>query len=270
MTYVKLKCGNCDLDFEYPLKFYNFQKKKNKTKWFCSKTCYKNNIKPTLVEKKCLFCNNMFMGKLGKKSTNFCNTKCGRKYSQSFVNRKKVSDSLKLFFKNNPRVKTIKEFENRCAVCKKIFTSQKFSRRTCSKICFNKRLVEGGKNSASVQSKDRRSKNEIYFSELCKDKFHNILVNEPMFNGWDADVILPDIKIAILWNGKWHYEKITEKHSVEQVQNRDKIKLDEIKRSGYDSYTIKDMGKFNKKFVEKEFIKFNEWLRGRMTNAPLS
>jgi hypothetical protein len=96
------------------------------------------------------------------------------------------------------------------------------------------------------------------------------LVNEPIFNGWDADVILPIQKIAILWNGKWHYEKITKKHSVEQVQNRDKIKLDEINHLGYDSYIIKDLGKFNKKFVENEFHKFNKWLRGRMTNAPLS
>lgn len=38
-----------------------------------------------------------------------------------------------------------------------------------------------------------------------------------MFNGWDADIIIEDLKIAILWNGKWHYEKITEKHSVSQV-----------------------------------------------------
>ena len=32
-----------------------------------------------------------------------------------------------------------------------------------------------------------------------------------IFNGWDADIILTDLKIAILWNGKWHYEKLTKK-----------------------------------------------------------
>ena len=73
-----------------------------------------------------------------------------------------------------------------------------------------------------------------------------------------------------MWNGKWHYEKITKKHSVEQVQNRDKIKLDEIKNLGYDSYIIKDLGSFDKKFVEDEFIKFNKWLCGRMIDAPSS
>jgi hypothetical protein len=115
---------------------------------------------------------------------------------------------------------------------------------------------KGGLASVASQSKKKRSKNEIYFYELCKDKFNKVLSNEPMFNGWDADVIIEDIKTAILWNGKWHYEKIKKEHSVEQVQNRDKIKLMEIENMGYKSYVIKDLGKANKEFVEKEFKKF--------------
>ena len=64
----------------------------------------------------------------------------------------------------------------------------------------------------------------------------------------------------MLWNGKWHYEKITNKHSVEQVQNRDKIKCKEIYTKGWIPYIIKDLGKFNKNFVQKEFEKFLEFL----------
>ena len=75
-----------------------------------------------------------------------------------------------------------------------------------------------------------------------------VLNNEPMFNGWDA----PDFKLAILWNGKWHYESIAG-HSVRQVQNRDAIKAKEIASCDYTLYVIKDMGKHNKTFVEKEF-----------------
>ncbi len=60
----------------------------------------------------------------------------------------------------------------------------------------------------------------------------------------------------MLWNGKWHYEKITEQHSVKQVKNRDKIKIKEIKEKGYTPYVIKDMGKTNRKFVDDEFEKF--------------
>lgn len=86
------------------------------------------------------------------------------------------------------------------------------------------------------------------------------MANEQKFNGWDADVIIEDLKIAVLWNGKWHYEKITQKHSVKQVQNRDNIKIKEIIKCGYIPYIIKDMGKYKKSFVEEEFEKFLNYL----------
>jgi hypothetical protein len=120
---------------------------------------------------------------------------------------------------------------------------------------------EMGKKSVSIQSKNRRSKNEIYFAELCKKRFNEVKFNEPMFNGWDADIVIEDLKLAVLWNGKWHYEKITEKHSVEQVQNRDKIKQQEIIKSGYEFYVIKDMGKYKKEFVENKFKEMLAFLK---------
>jgi DNA-directed RNA polymerase subunit RPC12/RpoP len=127
-----------------------------------------------------------------------------------------------------------------------------------------------GKNKGKILSKEqkekrkkrinfgivKRSQNEIYFGNLCKKHFKKVLFNEEIFNGWDADVIIEDIRTAVLWNGKWHYEKIMKKHSVEQVQNRDRLKIIEIEKCGYKSYIIKDMGRYNKEFVEKEFKNF--------------
>lgn len=109
---------------------------------------------------------------------------------------------------------------------------------------------KGGKISAKNQS--RRSKNEVYFSELCKNYF-DITTNEPYFDGWDADIIIHSKKIAILWNGNWHYKQISRTQSLLQVQTRDKIKTDIIIQHGYIPYVIKDTGKYNKKFVEQEF-----------------
>lgn len=122
-----------------------------------------------------------------------------------------------------------------------------------------KKFQYSGKKSAAIQSEKRRSKNEIEFCTLCENNFKNVLHNQPIFNGWDADIILEDYKIAILWNGAWHYKKITKKHSVKQVQNRDKIKIKEIINKGYKPYIIKDMGKYNKSFVENEFNKFRKF-----------
>jgi hypothetical protein len=138
----------------------------------------------------------------------------------------------------------------------------------CNLSCSTKyRMKNGlavymGKCSAKSQSEKRRSKNEIYFAELCEQHFNNIKTNEVIFNGWDADIILENEKIAVLWNGKWHYEKLNKKHSVKQVQNRDTIKIKEIKEAGYIPYVIKDMGKYNKYFVEEKFIIFKQYIAG--------
>ena len=109
---------------------------------------------------------------------------------------------------------------------------------------------KGGKVSATRQCK--RSQNEIYFSELCAKEFE-ITTNEPYFDGWDADVIIHSEKTAILWNGIWHYKQIAKTQSLNQVQARDKIKTAIIYKYGYIPYVIKDMGKYNKAFVEQDF-----------------
>ena len=103
------------------------------------------------------------------------------------------------------------------------------------------------------------SKNEIAFCELCENYFgkENVLHNEPMFNGWDADIIIPEHKLAILWNGPWHYRKITAKHSLEQVQTRDRLKQVEIANCGYTCYIIKDIkGNADLNKVNAEFNAF--------------
>jgi hypothetical protein len=151
-------------------------------------------------------------------------------------------------------VKNNKTYPVKCICCGKDFLSSKKNSKCCSLSC-------SARIGVKVQSQNRRSKSEIYFSELCDKDFKNIKTNEPMFNGWDADIILNDQKIAVLWNGKWHYEKITNKHSVLQVQNRDLIKIKEIIKFGYKPYVIKDVGKFRKWFVEKEYENFIKWMK---------
>lgn len=122
-------------------------------------------------------------------------------------------------------------------------------------------LHNGGCKGIQHQGDLRRSKNEIEFCKLCEEYFNNVKHNESIFNGWDADIIIEDIKFAVLWNGPWHYKQITKSHSVKQTQNRDKIKIKEIKESGWTPYIIKDMGKANKDFVKEKFDEFLKYLK---------
>ncbi len=154
---------------------------------------------------------------------------------------------------------------NKCAVCGiDIFVPGVYKSRTyCSPTCAGK---VNGKKSAAL--KVLRSKNEVLFYELCLSKYPDAIHNQPIFDGWDADVIIPSLKLAILWNGIWHYkDKLSSNHSLKQVQSRDSIKLQKIKEHGYESYVIKDMGKYNPDFVKQEFEKFLEYISSKVLQA---
>lgn len=233
-----------------------------------TKEKYSKNIK------KCLFCDKDLPYE--KRNNKFCNRSCSASYNNKEIKNNENYNNIRkiknLKIKKSLLGKGHDDVEIKCEFCGNNFIvkyskrKQKFCNKSCStKFRMSKKenidfMREIGRKSANKQSKNRRSKNEKYLSELCEKYFKSVRTNETIFNGWDADIIVDDIKVAILWNGKWHYEKITEKHSVKQVQNRDKIKIKEIKRFGYTPYIIKDMGRENKEFVEKEFEKIKKSL----------
>ena len=72
-----------------------------------------------------------------------------------------------------------------CPICKKEFQPTRSSAKLCSKQCSNdlwrtdeyrKNAKENGKigGKISATSQSRRSKNEIYFSELCSTSFKGL------------------------------------------------------------------------------------------------
>ncbi len=187
----------------------------------------------------------------------YCSRSCANGHIHTKEWNEKISKTISKNRYGNKRIKT------HCKMCDNILSKGNKSGycnhhysiyRVLSEETKEKQR-ESGRKSSEIQRETRRSKNEKLFCEMCEQHFKNVKHNEPIFNGWDADIILEDLKIAVLWNGKWHYESIGG-HSVEQVQNRDQIKLKEIKIFGYTAYIIKDMGKYNLSLVQEEFDKF--------------
>ncbi len=224
------------LSFEYVFNFIREQGDE-----MISKTYNNSNEKFTI---KCCNCDNLYLQNFSRYSRGYRHKNCPiAKYKKP----------LKLL----PKI---------CDFCKESFQPNFGIQKMCSLNCVkkNEQMQEYKDNAKlngrkggliSAQKQNRRSKNEIYFSELCEQHFGKDLVttNEKFFDGWDADVIIHSIKVAVLWNGSWHYKKITRKHSLEQVQTRDYLKNKIIEKYGYSPYTIMDLGKFNRKFVEQEF-----------------
>lgn len=160
--------------------------------------------------------------------------------------KQQISQTLREGYKN-------KRYKNQiqtriCIVCKKPFIYKKGenTKKICSDECRKEYLqnrsdymTKEGKQKISINARKvveklgelKRSKNEKKFCELCEKYFNNVEHNKPIFNGWDADIIIHDYKIAILWNGAWHYKQISKSSSLVQIQNRDVIKMNEIKNT---------------------------------------
>ena len=110
---------------------------------------------------------------------------------------------------------------------------------------------------------NNRGKGEIYFADLCIKYFgeDNILCNEKIFkdkNGglWDADIVIKSLKLAILYDGVFHFKQVKKGMNLNQIKSRDRIKRRVISDNGYKYYTVKDLGRFNKNFVINEFNLF--------------
>lgn len=132
-----------------------------------------------------------------------------------------------------------------CVLCDSPFKTTITRNR---KICFNEVCKTNylaffnsirGKKSAAKRTK--RSKEEIKLFELCKKLDKDVKNNIVISDGWDADIVFEDRKIAILWNGPWHYQEMPHKnHSLKQVQNRDKIKADLFQKLGWKVIVFED------------------------------
>lgn len=240
-------CNNCGKLFQK--RRSEIVKSKNN---YCSRSCaakvnnkVKKSPKENFKQIKCYGCKNILTVK----------SNCAFKYCDTC----KDNNTKKY---NNKKVYNFKRKE--CVRCNINLSCTKRGKYclTCKPIVIKEISIASGQKSAAKSN--RRSKNEIYFHSLCQSEWDNITCNEPFFDSkygkWDADVILHTYKIAVLWNGIWHYKQVRAKHSLLQVQARDKIKIDSIISAGYTPYVIKDLGKYNKKFVEEQFIIFKQFI----------
>lgn len=221
------------------------------------------NLEQWLSEKhQCERCGKVMTEYYG--SGRFCSRFCANSISHSEETKKKISDGLnkseaKTNYYLNKKLNNILKYDSNpdyCVICGARIDYENRGRKTCSDECL--KILNHNNGVKASHKKCKRSKNEIAFCNLCEEYFgkENVLHNEPIFNGWDADIILPKFKIAVLWNGPWHYVKVTKSHKLLQTQNRDRLKAIEIEKCGYTLYIIKDDSKKEYNKVVNEFNLF--------------
>lgn len=197
-------------------------------------------------------------------SGRFCSRECANSKKHSEETKEKIRNSMNASAALNYHSSAVERYYHnprRCKICNSIIPYENRNRCTCSDTCLAIRYHDAGVTAAKLLCK--RSKNEIEFFNLCEKHFGEgkVFHNLPIFNGWDADIIIPQVNIAVLWNGPWHYIKLMESHNLKQVQNRDYMKIKEIKKCGYTPYIIKDVGEYSLSKVFEEFNKFLLYLK---------
>lgn len=214
------KCLFCHSDMPY-LSLANRIKRK-----FCSKSCAAKNNNQMRLQTKTVYQKGL------KKEI-----KCSICFSDIIVGK---NANIKNFKCNNCKIK--KTYIKICILCEKQFntkTKRKCCSNECSYILKKQASSLGGRKSASKCI--RRSKDEIKLYNLCKDYFNSVRHNEIIKDGWDADIIVDDYKLAILWNGAWHYKQLSfNNHSLSQVQTRDKIKYKILTSDGWNVIIFED------------------------------
>ncbi len=123
-------------------------------------------------------------------------------------------------------------------------TKNSFCGSSCS-ATFNNKL----------KRKSRRSKIEAKFYNLIVKEFPdlNILSNDKtMLDGYEVDVAIPELKLAIEWNGIVHFKPIYGQTKLDNVQSRDADKLKIASNKDINLIVISDLVS-NDKILKQAF-----------------
>lgn len=214
---LKSICKSCSKEFSY-----NQHHLKGV---FCSNNCRKIYTKNLRIQKSknCLQCNILTI------NPKFCSRSCSTIYNNTDSTHSEAT-KLKIGMASATIVRQKFCPVSWCKMCNTYLPNSK--RNTCSDKCLASLYTRQGQ--ALAKSISKRSKQEIELFNLCNSYFSNISHNINLVNGWDADIILNDERIAILWNGPWHYRQMPlNNHSLLQVQTRDTIKIQTLREHGW-------------------------------------
>jgi hypothetical protein len=147
MKQIILNCHNCKDQFEKEQKEVRRQLKKGRKYFFCSLTCSTifNRTKHVDIKLHCLWCKKEFVTTTHTKSKKCCNKSCSARYSQSFLDKEKMSSIMKRVMLNKPRLlkkRNLITKEFICKMCNNVFTKTSCKSyftynnpKTCSKPC---------------------------------------------------------------------------------------------------------------------------------------
>lgn len=179
----------------------------------------------------------------------FCCQSCSAKFNNknrklSDITKSKISNSMSKRWDviGRKMVKDGNLFIHICNYCHLSFKHLSKGKKICSEECLHKLNVERGKKCwiSGKLKRVHRSKNEISFFEKIKKEYSDSIPNYYIDN-FECDVFIPSLKIAIHWNGDWHYNVVITEELLRKIETKDKLKYLYLEKKGIENYIIKDI-----------------------------
>lgn len=183
----------------------------------------------------------MYRYSRGLCSLTFCNVECKRAYET-------------------------KSIEVPCAECGTPATHKQAELRKsksgnsfCSKSCavtWNNRQ----------KRKSRRSSCEVLLLDLIRNEFPDLRVlanDKTMLDGLEVDIAMPDISLAVEWNGVVHYQPIYGQQKLDRIQEIDAKKQEIARSKGISLIVVPDLVSTAAK-VRSAFVAMRPLIRSAM------
>jgi hypothetical protein len=199
-----------------------FSRHKTRQKYYCSPACKKQH---RTIECECLFC-----GKKQVKPKSHFRKYCSRKCNA--LHRELLAVKIYTCPCGNPvrKAKSYIKYEQQGVYCS-------------IKCCHKYRAFKS------------RSLNEELFYNKLKEFYPSAIANVAI-EGREADVLLEDLKIAVHWNGAWHYRPLRGKKILNDIQRRDHERYRIFEAAGFSNYIIKDDNSHDPSKVQAELDRF--------------
>ncbi len=84
--------------------------------------------------------------------------------------------------------------------------------------------------------------------------------DKELLDGFEADIAIPSLDLAIEWNGPFHYIPIFGEARLNEIRNRDAIKLSIAQRKGINLIVIPDLVSTKQK-VQETFIELSKKIK---------
>lgn len=107
---------------------------------------------------------------------------------------------------------------------------------------------------------------EIKLFELIKKDFPNLEVlhnDKEMLVGYEVDIAIPAINLAIEWNGIVHYQPIYGQSKLDSIQMRDYEKEKQARDNGINLLVIPDLVS-NDKYLNEAYMKIKKIIKDNL------